>query len=288
MSKKIGLKYPVCAKYDDSTGTPVYTDGMVMGKAMTANLAWTSNNVPLYADDALDDIDQSISGGTEALGLNELTHEVQAFVLGHQINGNGEMVVNENDLAPYLGHGFYGKVKRNGAYKYRAIWLYKMQYSEPADDNTTKGETVAFQTPTINGTIMKDVNGNLKIEKLLDVEADAIAWLNAKAGIPVSSSSGLTGLTMAGTGGTLSPAFGANTRYYTFGGLTGTSFTVTATAANHTIQLYINDVLTQTLTSGVASSAIAIAATGTKKLKIVAFEAGKQSQTTEIVVVKVS
>ncbi len=286
--KKVGLKYPVCALYDDSTGSPVYSSGMVMGKAMTANLAWTNNSVTLYADDALDDIDQSITGGTEALGLNELTHEVQAFILGHQINGSGEFIINENDLAPYVGHGFYAKVKRNGAYKYRAVWLYKMQYSEPADDNTTKGETAAFATPTINGTIMKDINGNMKIEKLFDMEVDAIAWLNTKAGIPVASSDGLTGLIMTGTGGILSPSFGVSTRYYTFVGLTSNSFTITATAANHTIKLYVNDVLTQTLTSGVASSVIAMATTGTKKLKIVAYEPGKQSQTTEIVVVKVS
>lgn len=284
--KKVGLKYPVCAKYDDSTGSVVYSGGIVMGKAMSANLAWTVNNVPVYADDVLDDIDQSISGGTEALALNELTHEVQAYLLGHTINGSNELIANEGDIAPYVGHGFYGRVKRNGTYKFRAIWLYKMQFSEPSDDNATKGATTAFGTPTINGAIMKDVNGNLKIEKLFDVEADAIAWLNAKAGIPVTASGGLTGLALTGTGGTLSPAFGAATRYYTFGGLTAASFTITATAANHTIQVYVNDVLTQTLTSGVASAAIAMAAVGTKKIRIVASEAGKSSQTTEIIVVK--
>ncbi len=284
--KKVGLKYPVCARYDDSTGVPVYFGGMVMGRAMSANLAWTSNKVELFADDVLDDIDQSISGGTEALALNELIHEVQAFLLGHQINGDGELTVNEGDIAPYVGHGFYGRVKRDGAYKFRAIWLFKMQYSEPADDNATKGATTAFQTPTINGAIMKDVNGNLKTEKLFDVEADAIAWLNAKAGIPVSDSGGLTALALTGTGGALSPAFGAAVRYYTFSGLTAASFTVTATAAAHTIQLYVDDVLTQTLTSGVASPGIAMAAVGSKKLRIVAYEAGKSSQTTEIIVVK--
>jgi hypothetical protein len=133
---------------------------------------------------------------------------------------------------------------------------------------------------------MKDINGDFKREKIFDTEADAKSWLNGKAGIPVSASAGLTGLTMSGTGGTLSPAFSTTNRYYTFGGLTGTSFTITATAANHTIQLYVDDVLTQTLSSGVASSSVAMATAGTKKLKIVAFEAGKQSQTTEIIVVK--
>ncbi len=179
--KKVGLKHPVYALYSDITGSPVYTNGAVMGKAILANIAWTKNNVSLYADDAIDEMDQSITGGTETLGLNELTHEVQSVILGHQINANGELVVSDSDKAPYVGHGFYGKVKRNGLDKYRAVWLSKVQFSEPNDDTNTKGETVAFQTPSITGNIMKDINGKFKYEKLFDTEAEAMAWLEAKA-----------------------------------------------------------------------------------------------------------
>lgn len=284
--KKIGVKYPVYALYDDSTGVPTYSGGGVIAKAMKIGLKWDKNSTTCYADDALDDVDQSIVGGSETLAVNELIHEIQAALLGHKIDGSGELVINESDIAPYVGHGFYGKVKRNGAYKYRAVWLTKMQFAEPDDESETQGEKMAFQTPTIEGKMMKDANGDFKREKLFDTEADAIAYLNDKAGIPVSTSAGLTGLSLAGTGGTLSPTFGASTRYYTFGGLTGTSFTVTATAANHTIYLYVDDVLKQNLTSGVASNAISFATIGTKKVKVVAQEFGKQSQTTEIIVVK--
>jgi phi13 family phage major tail protein len=285
MSKKIGLKYPVYAKYDDSTGSPVYSSGAVMAKAMSAKIAWTKNDAKVYSDDALDDTDQSIIGGTETLGVNELTLEVQSALLGHAIS-NGELVANADDIAPFVGHGFYGKVKRNGVFKWRAIWLCKEQYAEPDDENETEGEKAAFKTPTITGTIMRDINRNLKREKLFDTEADAIAYLNTLAGLPVSASAGLSGLTMTGTGGTLSPAFGASTRYYTFGGLTGTSFTMTATAANHSLKLYENGVLLQNLTSGIASSAISMAAIGTRKFTLIAQENGKTSQTTEIIVVK--
>jgi phi13 family phage major tail protein len=284
--KKVSVKYPVAAKYDDSTGVPVYTNGFVIAKAMKIALKWDKNSVTIYADDALDDMDQSITGGTETLALNELMYDSQSALLGHQINGNGEMIVNANDIAPYVGHGFYGMIKRNGAYKFRAVWLTKMQYSEPDDESDTKADKIAFQTPTIEGKIMQDIVGNFKTEKICDTEADAKAWLNAKVGLPVSASGGLTGLTMNGTGGTLSPTFSGDSRYYAFTGLTGTSFTITVTAANHTIQLYVDDVLTQNLSSGVASSSIAMPTSGTKKLRIVAYEPGKQSQTTEIVVIK--
>lgn len=284
---KVGLKYPVCAKYDDSTGSPVYSGGIVMGKAIAEDMTIDSNNTSLYADDALDEIDTSFKSGKTAVEVNDLSVETQAFLLGHTINAStGELVANANDASPYVGHGFYGRTLKNKVNKWRAVWLTKVQFSEPADSTKTQGESVAFQTPKIEGVIMKDINGDWKHEKTFDNEPDAIAYLNGKAGLPVSASGGLTALALTGTGGTLSPAFSTTNRNYAFTGLTGTSFTVTATAANHTIQLYVDGVLLQTLTSGTASTAVPMATTGTKNLKIVAFEDGKQSQTTEIIVIK--
>jgi phi13 family phage major tail protein len=283
---KVGLKYPVCASYDDSTGSPVYTGGRVMGKAIAEDITIDSNNTPVYADDALDELDTSFKSGKTAIELNDLSVEEQAFLLGHAINATtGELVANANDASPYVGHGFYGRTVKNKVSKWRAVWLTKVQFSEPADSTKTQGESVAFQTPKIEGTIMKDINGDWKQEKTFDNEADAIAYLNEKAGLPVTASAGLSALAVTGTGGTLSPAFGASTRYYTYSGVTGSSITVTATAALQTIKLYIDGVFSQILTSGAASAAIPVAI-GTKKLTIVAQEAGKTSQTTEIIVVK--
>ena len=114
----IGLKYPIVAVYDDTTGTPAYKNGMVMAKAMKVDLKWNKNDAELYADNALDEADASITGGTETLGINDLTYEVQALILGHKYNQETkELTVNENDVAPHVGHGFYGNVKRNGVEK---------------------------------------------------------------------------------------------------------------------------------------------------------------------------
>jgi hypothetical protein len=76
--------------------------------------------------------------------------------------------------------------------------------------------------------------------------------------------------------------------FYTYGGVSATSVTVTATAASHTIQLFIDGVFSQNLTTAVASNAISLTLNVGKKLTIVAFEAGKTSKTTEIIVVKTS
>lgn len=102
----------------------------------------------------------------------------------------------------------------------------------------------------------------------------------------MTASGGLTALALAGTGGTISPAFGSAVRYYTFGGVSATSVTVTATAASHTIKLFVDGVYSQDLTSGSASAAIPVVINVGKKLTIVAYEVGKIQQFTEIIVVK--
>lgn len=181
--KKIGLKHPVYAIYSDTTGSPVYTNGAVIAKAMSAKIVINKNNSILYADDDIDEIDQSFISGTETLGINEFPHGVQAVVLGHKIDGTGQMVANDNDISPYVGHGFYGKIRRNNANKWRAIWFHKVQFGEPNDETETKAESVVFQTPSIEGTIMKDIKGDWKSERVFDTEAEAIAWLDGKAGI---------------------------------------------------------------------------------------------------------
>jgi predicted secreted protein len=104
----------------------------------------------------------------------------------------------------------------------------------------------------------------------------------------LSASTGFSALALTGAGGTLSPAFANGTYSYSFGGVTATSVTVTATAASHTLLLYVDGVYTQALTSGQASSAIAMAAVGSKKLTILCYEAAKTIKTYEIVVIKTS
>ena len=48
--------------------------------------------------------------------------------------------------------GFRAK-KANG--KYRYYWLYKVKFGIPATNLATKGDSITFSTPTIEGTIMR-------------------------------------------------------------------------------------------------------------------------------------
>jgi predicted secreted protein len=120
------------------------------------------------------------------------------------------------------------------------------------------------------------------------VPFEATIKISGKPTLGLIASGGLTALTLTGTGGTLTPTFSNGNFLYSFSGLTATSFTVTPTAASHTISLYVDGAFVQTVTSATASSAIAMATVGSKKVTILAQETGKVAKVYEITAVKTS
>lgn len=124
-----------------------------------------------------------------AAKLNEDgTTYAQGFVVAKAIKANitansNDVKLYADDIAPYHGVGFYGRVRRNNKDSFLAKWLKKTQFSEPNDETDTKGETVTFQTPTIEGTVFQMSDGSWKEQAEFTDETKAVEWLNKKAGI---------------------------------------------------------------------------------------------------------
>ncbi len=174
---RIGLKYPV---YKSATAKGV------IAKAIQADIAINVNDVRVYADDVIAESDKSFQSGTLTLGTDDLPDAIYAEFMGHAIDETTkEITANGDDNSIYVGVGFYGVKMVAGVRKYRAIWLPKLQFAEPADTNGTKGETTVFNTPVIVGTIMLDANGDWKKENTFDTEEEARTYLEGKAGIVV-------------------------------------------------------------------------------------------------------
>lgn len=111
--------------------------------------------------------------------------------------------------------------------------------------------------------------------------------VSGKPTLGLTASTGLTGLSLTGVAGALSPDFDAATRYYSFDGVTAASVTITATGAGQKIKLFVDGAYVQDLASGSASSGIAMEI-GSKKLTVMANETGKSPKIYDVVVVKVS
>ncbi|GHU34532.1 hypothetical protein FACS1894105_01520 [Clostridia bacterium] len=43
--------------------------------------------------------------------------------------------------------------------KYLAMWLYKIKFEVPIENFETKGDSITFQTPIVEGAILIDILG---------------------------------------------------------------------------------------------------------------------------------
>ncbi len=188
----IGMKYPVAAEWAEGN---TYSDGFVVAKAINFTGTPNKNEAELYADDGVAETDRSVKDWGTSLGVDDLSLEIQAKLLGHtyvKATGDSDSATPESieigaeDEPPFFGMGFYKRRKKNGVTSFTAIWLYKVQNSEPTENAETKGESVNFQTATIEGKAYAvEVEGKMTFGKKLVFKTEAAAkkWLETQAKI---------------------------------------------------------------------------------------------------------
>jgi phi13 family phage major tail protein len=182
---KIGLTNIWWGKLTESEdGTPSYDGAKSFGKAVSAKVDVTNNDATLYADDALAESDKTFNSAKVTLGVADDDDTIFAPILGHTVSegptNKGEMVRNANDTAPYIGLGRVITKMVNGAIKYKGEFLYKVKFSEPSQDDQTKGESVEFKTPEIEGTASTLANGDWSAVQNFDTKDAAVTWVKDK------------------------------------------------------------------------------------------------------------
>lgn len=182
---KIGLTNLWWGKLtEDSDGTPSYAGAQTFGKAVSTKVDVTNNDATLYAEDTLAESDKTFNSAKVTLGVADDDDAVFAPILGHKVNGvdggKGEMVRNANDAAPYIGLGRVITKMVNGKMAYKGEFLYKVKFSEPSQDDQTKGEKVDFKTPEIEGTASSLANGDWSAAQTFSTKEEAVAWVKGK------------------------------------------------------------------------------------------------------------
>lgn len=160
-------------------GTALYDGARQLGKAVSCSTSITNNEAKLYGDDALAESDTSFASGNITLGVTDDNEEVFADLLGHTITEDGEVIKAATDTAPYVGLGRIVTKMVNGAYKYKVEFLYKVKFSEPSKDENTKGESIEFATPSVEGIIstLDDLNNTWNKSKTFNTKSDALTYL---------------------------------------------------------------------------------------------------------------
>ena len=158
----IGLDSLFYAKItEDTEGNETYDTPKILAKAMTAELTIDPAEATLFADDGVCEVVKEFKSGTLTLGIDDIGTAVAGDLIGVKVDNNGVLVSSVEDSAEPVAVGFRAK-KANG--KYRYFWLYRVKFGIPGTSLQTKGDSITFSTPTIEGTVMRrnkeDAGGN--------------------------------------------------------------------------------------------------------------------------------
>jgi predicted secreted protein len=173
--------------------------------------------------------------------------------------------------------GFFNPGDTNGQYAVYSAFGSGTQTAFTITFPATLGASWTFNGIISGFTTSADMEQTVTFEATIKVTGAPSLGLTA--------SGGLTALTANGTSGAFSPTFANGTYSYAYSFTTTTSLTITPTAASHTINLYVDGVFNQTITSGSASSGITFAV-GSKKLTFVCFESGKTQKIYDVVAIR--
>lgn len=148
----VGLDSLFYAKItEDTNGNETYGTPKFLAKAITAELSVELAEATLYADDVVSETVKEFKNGTITLGIDDIGSTVAGDLIGTVVDNNNVIVSSAEDVASPVAIGFRAK-RSNG--KYRYFWLYRVKFGIPSTSMQTKGDSVTFSTPSIEGTVM--------------------------------------------------------------------------------------------------------------------------------------
>lgn len=197
---KIGLKnFLFGILTEESDGSATYGNAQKPAKAISCKVDISNNDAKLYADDSVAESDTSFQSGTVTLGIDDEDDAMLSTLLGHEYV-NGEIVRKSTDVAPYVCLGRILTKMVGGVYKYKVEFLKKVKFSEPSQENNTKGESIEFGTSEITGQVMCLANGEWSNAKTFDSMAEAQAYLESFFGASTEATVSFDTTTNGGTG----------------------------------------------------------------------------------------
>lgn len=178
MSKVItGYSKP---EYCLSNGT---AKALCRGVSVSATID-TNEGVKFYADNGLAENTAPIwTGGTLSLVCDGLAEETALELYGRTGPTSPEtwMAYNNDNVTPKVAIGFIVRSQENGTVYYTPVAFPRIQFNETALSAETQGETVSFQTTTLEGKIYADDEKCWKyVDQSYSTEAAALTALETK------------------------------------------------------------------------------------------------------------
>lgn len=175
-----GLSKPWIAKLNETTRN--YENAFKCGEAMTTSVKPNYAEASLYADNRETENIKEFKNADVSVGTSRLPKIAKTVLFGHGENEDGEEVSNTGDKTNFVGYGFISQEVLDGKTQYIACLLPKVKFMEGEEGYETKGDSIAFKTPTISGSALP-LDGEWRIKSpLYDTEEEADEWIQKKLG----------------------------------------------------------------------------------------------------------
>ena len=192
-----GMRHPVFAPVESYTPGQaiVYGEGVVLGKAIDANITPETANAELFADDALAESDNSMVGATIAMTVDDLMHEAGVIALGlkkRTVNGKTAYSITSK-ASPYGCVGWLEEKVYEGVYSYIVKFAHRVQLGRSAINSATKGRQLTYQTVGLTGRVLSaeldESRDKYWIDEIpVETEAEGIMLLDEMAHVPAAQS----------------------------------------------------------------------------------------------------
>lgn len=229
---------------EDASGNETYGTPSVFAKAIDVTIDVEYAEGSINADDFLLYYIKLFKSGKVKLGTAGILPDVMKDVFGVRIDAKGVIIRSAEDMSPTIALGFRAKNPKGG---YLYYWLYRVQLNAPAFALNTLGDSIQFNTPSIDGTIYRRNKEDSTGEHPWIVYADEndsgtnatviTNWFSSVYEATYSDATvSLSALTIGSV--SLSPTFDAAVTSYTASTSNATN-TVTATPADNTADVVI-------------------------------------------------
>jgi len=149
----VGLDQLYYAKITEgATGAETYATPVSLAKAIKADLSIELAEAVLYADDGAAYTIKDFKSGKLTLEVDDIGVTAAADLTGAAVDNKGVLISAAESEAVPVAVGFRAQ-KPDGRYRY--LWIYRVKFGLPSTNFQTKGESVTFNTPSIEGTIMR-------------------------------------------------------------------------------------------------------------------------------------
>ena len=165
-----------------------YKAPSTLGGAIECKVSLDIAEAELYSDDKLKEKVTAFKKGTMTLGIDDDDDSIFAVLLGEKVEtyktaeseeGVPEYVSGSEDIPKYFGFGQVVPKMINGSRKFKVEWFPKVQFKPYVTDKKTKGDSLEFTTPSIEGTVFENIKKQWRRRATFETEEQANAYLDS-------------------------------------------------------------------------------------------------------------